>query len=160
MKKFTLTLATLLMMAVTFPVTVFSQCGGELFNACHAKIDSENLVRSYPVQFPQRQNGQTLPVVKHNMMLQSGNTYRIYTCSAEEYPGKVIASLHHADKLIGSTYVIDKNKHLPYIEFECKATGVYNLTLYFENGEKGCAIGILAAKKQEQKHLTLVNTEE
>jgi hypothetical protein len=120
-----------------------SQCGNELLEVCVEKFEGGRFSRSFPVQLDEQRQGETLPVRKYSVLLTSGTTYKVATCNATEFPGKAIISIHHEDELIGSTYLLDTREHLPFLLFECTQTGLYSLSLYFENGKQGCAVGII-----------------
>jgi len=121
-----------------------AQCGDGLLNVCHGKLGESKFLKSFPVQLAKQKKGDPLPVVKYTYVFNSGVTYRIFVCNAQEVPGKAIISLYHNDNMIGTTYLVDSKKHFPFIQFECKMSGVYSLSFYFEDGEEGCAMGIVS----------------
>lgn len=125
---------------------VNGQCGNELLKTCIENNNNVLFLRSFPVQLGQQINGATLPVRKYNMVLTSGNKYRILTCNANEFKGKAIVSLHYEEELMGSSFCVDNHEHLPYLSFECKQSGMYSISFYFEGGEQGCAVGIITTE--------------
>jgi hypothetical protein len=127
-------------------ISAFCQCGNGLLDYCLEKTKEERFLRSFPVQLDQQGKGEALPVRKYNMVLTSGSTYRITTCNASEFPGKVIVSVHYEDELLASSYIIEEQKHLPFLLFDCQTSGIYSLSFYFENGMKGCALGIISTE--------------
>ncbi len=122
-----------------------AQCGEGLIDVCHGKLGESKFLKSFPVQLAKQKKGDPLPVVKYTFVFNSGMTYRIYVCNAQEKPGKGIISLYHQDNMIGTTYMVDSKKHFPFIQFECKMSGAYSLSFYFEDGEEGCAMGVVSS---------------
>ena len=123
-----------------------SQCGNDLLDVCAEKFQGGRFIRSFPVQLEGQRQGETLPVRKYNILLSNGTTYKISACNANEYPGRAIISIHHEDELIGSTYLLETREHLPFLLIDCTQTGLYNLSIYFENGLEGCAVGIISSQ--------------
>ncbi len=124
-----------------------AQCGDALIDICHEHLGDTRFLRSFPVQLDEQSSGGSLPVQRYNMVLNAGTTYRIFACNAEEYPGKVIISLYFQDRLVGTTYLVDQRRHLPFIQFNCNTSGVYNIDFYFEDGKEGCAMGMVSSFK-------------
>jgi hypothetical protein len=126
---------------------VFSQCGDALLDICHSKLGDTRFLKSFPVQLETQKPGSSLPNTRFNMVFNSGTTYKIFACNAAELPGKVIISLYHQDRLMGTTYLVDQKRHLPHIQFNCNMSGVYHIDFYFEDGNQGCAMGIVSSIK-------------
>ncbi len=127
--------------------TLNAQCGEALLDICHGKLGDTRFLKSFPVQLEAQKAGSSLPVSRFNMVFNSGTTYKIFACNASELPGKVIISLYHQDRLMGTTYLIEQKRHLPHIQFNCNMSGVYHIDLYFEDGNQGCAMGIVSSVK-------------
>jgi len=123
----------------------FSQCGEPLLNVCHEKIENARFLRSWPIQLPKQARGETLPQVSFKMPLTSGNTYKIFACNDADLPGKVIISIRNQnDDLVVTSFVIEQARHIPVIMFPVAMSGIYTFSFYFENGEEGCAVGVVA----------------
>jgi hypothetical protein len=125
----------------------FAQCGDALLDICHSKLGDTRFLKSFPVQLEPQKPGSSLPNMRFNMVFNSGTTYKIFACNASELPGKVIISLYHQDRLMGTTYLVDQKRHLPHIQFNCGMSGVYHIDFYFEDGNQGCAMGIVSSIK-------------
>lgn len=123
----------------------FSQCGEDLVDICHGKLEDARFIKSWPVQLPARAKGETLPQVSFKLPLTSGNTYKIFACNADEYPGKVIISIRNQnDDLVVTSYVVEQNRHIPIIMFPVSMSGIYTFSFYFEDGREGCAVGVVS----------------
>lgn len=120
------------------------QCGDELVNVCHGKLGNTRFIRSFPIQHSERESGASPRVTRYDLILNRGTTYRIFSCNDKTKPGKVIVSLYRGDQLIATTYDINTQRHFPYIEYPCNASGKYYLTFTFEDGNEGCAVGMIS----------------
>jgi hypothetical protein len=124
---------------------LYSQCGN-LLEVCHQKLDDARFLKSWPVQLPQQGRGETLPQVSFKMPLSSGTTYKIFACNAEELPGNVIISIrNHNDDLVITSYLVEQKRHLPMIVFPVAMSGIYTFSFYFEDGQEGCAVGVVSS---------------
>ncbi len=125
----------------------FSQCGS-LLDVCHGKLDNARFLKSWPIQLPEQGKGETLPQVSFKMPLTAGTTYKIFACNAEELPGKVIISIrNHNDDLVITSYLVEQQRHLPIIMFPVGMSGIYTFSFYFEDGQEGCAVGVVSSVK-------------
>lgn len=123
----------------------WSQCG-TLLDVCHSKLDNARFLKSWPVQLPQQGRGEGLPQVSFKMPLTSGTTYKIFACNASELPGKVIISIrNHNDDLVITSYLVEQKRHLPIIMFPVGMSGIYTFSFYFEDGQEGCAVGVVSS---------------
>ncbi|MFW5793385.1 MAG: hypothetical protein ACOCWC_03805 [Bacteroidota bacterium] len=123
------------------------QCGDALLDICHGKLGDTRFLKSFPVELEEKKSDGSLPITRYNMVFNSGNTYKIFACNASEFTGKVIISLYHQDRLMGTTYLVEQKRHLPHIQFNCGMSGVYHIDFYFEDGKKGCAVGVVSSMK-------------
>jgi len=135
----------ILLFVMFFATNAYSQCGS-LLDVCHDKLDNARFLKSWPVQLPQQGRGETLPQVSFKMPLSSGTTYKIFACNAEELPGKVIISIrNHNDDLVITSYLVEQKRHLPMIMFPVGMSGIYTFSFYFEDGQEGCAVGVVSS---------------
>lgn len=123
------------------------QCGDALLDICHGKLGDTRFLKSFPIEHEAKKSGEALKITRYNMVFNSGTTYKIFACNAEEYQGKVIISLYHQDRLMGTTYLVDQKRHLPHMQFNCGMSGIYHIDFYFEDGKQGCAVGVVSAVK-------------
>ncbi|MBS4014100.1 MAG: hypothetical protein KGZ97_10160 [Bacteroidetes bacterium] len=141
-----------LLIIVFFSTVIFAgklnaQCGDALLDACHSKLGETRFLKSFPVQLEEQKPGTSLPVVRYSIVFNAGTTYRIFACNAQEFPGKVIFSLNFQDKLLVTSFSIDSKTHFPHIDFPCNMSGLYHIDFYFEEGKKGCAVGVVSSSK-------------
>ncbi len=142
MKKIFILLATFILIFAL--KNGFSQCNDNLLNVCMPNIGPNKFLKSYPVRLQASKQGAPMEQVKYNITLNSGVTYKILACNASEFPGKVIINLNQGMRLIATTYDEATKKHYPSLTYQCKMSGLYSLTFYFEDGKEGCAVGILS----------------
>ena len=90
-----------------------------------------------------------VPSQRAAVILNSGSVYKIFTVSAKDYQGKLIADFYTQEGLLASTYGQELRKHYESIEFECKKTGIYYISLYFEGAKEGCGICILSVETED-----------
>lgn len=139
-------LASLLFTLTFLSQSVFAQSGDDLLNLCHGKLGDSRFLKSWPVQLPEQGRGEPIPQQSFKMPLNSGTTYKIYGCNAEELPGKVIISVRDQnDRLILTTYLIDQKKHIPQLNFQVNSSGIYSFSFYFEDGKQGRAVGVVSS---------------
>ncbi len=137
----------ILFFVMFFATKTYSQCGS-LLDICHGKLDNARFLKSWPIQLPEQERGEALPQVSFKMPLSSGNTYKIFACSAEELPGKVIISIrNHNEDLVITSYLVEEKRHLPLIMFPVAMSGIYTFSFYFEDGKEGCAVGVVSSEK-------------
>lgn len=127
---------------------LLAQCSGVLLDKCAPTVQDFVFLKSYTIKLSKGKKNDDAPVSKYSTLLTSGTKYRITSCNAEEFPGKVIVQLSdQTDRVMASTYNIKSKKHYPAVEFVCQKTGVYYLKYSFEDAKEGCAVGILSLKK-------------
>ena len=128
-----------------------AQCNDQLLTIASEKLKGYNYVKDYKIKMKKGKKDNP-PFQKTTMILNSGCRYKIFTLNAKEYDGKLIADIFSVDGAVASTYSNDSKKHYEAVEFNCKKTGVYYLTLYFEGAEEGCGICILSIESDELKY--------
>ncbi len=123
----------------------YSQCGN-LLDVCHGKLGDARFLKSWPIQLPQQARGEGLPQVSFKMPLTSGTTYKIFACNAQELPGKVIISIRNQnDDLVVTSYMVEQKRHIETIMFPVGMSGIYTFSFYFEEGNEGCAVGVVSS---------------
>lgn len=124
----------------------YSQCGEALLDVCHGKLDDARFLKSWNIQLPAQSKGESLPQLSFKMPLTSGNTYKIFACNDETKPGKVIISIrNHNDDLVVTSYLVEQKRHIPAIVFPVGMSGIYTFSFYFEDGQEGCAVGVVSS---------------
>ncbi len=122
----------------------YSQCDEDLLNKCYPLIGNYKFLKSYPIKMKQVKKNQPPTVMKQTIFLQGGLNYKIASYNQEGYSGKVVLSLYSEEGVIGTNYDSENKKFHNVIQFRCNATGIYYLTFYFDKGQEGCSIVIIA----------------
>ena len=112
------------------------------------KLKKYTLIEEYPFYIKKKKKSGPIEFKKQIITLNNGVKYKFFTVKNPEYDGQPILSIYNNEKqefLLGSTYNASMKKFYNEIEFECKSTGNYCLSLSFHDGQEGCAIGIFAS---------------
>ncbi len=110
---------------------------------CHQKHDNGGrFIREFPVQHRAVESGSPR-VARFNVVLNRGTKYRFYICNDESKPGELILSLYRGSQFLATSYMIDNDRHFPYIEYEVSASGQYSIELMFKDGEEGRGLGVI-----------------
>lgn len=144
MKKIINTIIIAVLMLIN--VHAYGQCGEDLLNVCHGKLDNARFLKSWNIQLPAQNKGESLPQLSFKMPLTSGTTYKIFACNDQSKPGKVIISIrNHKDDLVVTSYLVEQKRHIPAIMFPVGMSGIYTFSFYFEDGQEGCAVGVVSS---------------
>jgi hypothetical protein len=129
----------------------FAQCEDQLLAKAANMIGDYTYTKDFRVKLKKAKKNESLPFVKQAVILNKGVKYRIFLCNADEYPGQLVFELYNNEKKILSSYDVDRQKHFKIIEFDCKQTGAYTAIMYFQEGQEGCAISVIAFEGDEAK---------
>lgn len=122
-----------------------AQCNSDLVTICSASLSSDaTYLKELKARLKPHKSGQQKPVARFSLLLNKGNHYRFNICNAEEFDSKAILQLYDKSKLLGTSFYAKTGKHYSSFDFICPKTGVYKVLMSFENGEEGCAAGILS----------------
>ncbi|MEI7596440.1 MAG: hypothetical protein WCK02_11880 [Bacteroidota bacterium] len=123
-----------------------AQCSDELLGVCYPAIGNYKFLKSYPIKMKKSKKGQPPGVAQNSIVLNAGVTYRVTPCNASEYEGKLVVSLYSGDAMVSSSYDPKSKTHYPGFEFQCRKSGVYYLSFYFDEGLEGCGMVLLSQK--------------
>jgi hypothetical protein len=133
----------ILLSVIVFAVVVKSQCNETLVTVCCSGLaKNATYLKELKVKLKAKEAGKKEPIAKYSLMLNKGTHYRFSVCNAKEFTGKAILQLYDKDRLLGSSYM--SNKHFPAFDFVCNKTAVYQVLMSFEDGQEGCAVGVLS----------------
>lgn len=134
-----------------FAAPCHSQCNDELLKKANANIGDYTFVKDFKIKLKKMEKNKPIPYIRSTVILNQGSKYRVLAAEAQEYKSKLIYSLYTSDGfLMGSSYSAQTKKHYNGIDFDCKQTGAYYITFYFEDGKEGCAVGVLTFKLPEK----------
>lgn len=136
----------ILLLVIGFSLSSKAQCSDELLGVCYPNIGDYKFLKSYPIKMKKSKKGDPPSVAQNSLVLNAGVTYRIAVCNASEYKGKLIVSLYSGSAMISSSYDPRTKNFYPGFEFQCRKSGVYYFSFYFDEGAEGCGMVLLAQK--------------
>ncbi len=147
MKRILITISLIFVITLFVNEKAYSQCNDDLLGTCMPSIGNYKFLKHFPVRLKKSKSGAPIERVKYKITLSKGNTYKIVACNAKEFPGKVVMNLYQGMRLVATSYDAATKKHYPGMTYTCQMSGIYNLTFNFEDGEEGCAVGIISQAK-------------
>ncbi len=143
---------TILSLTVLFSSFYSVKKGGcekeSLMTEATSKLKKYTLIQDFPFYIKKRKKSGEIEFRKQVITLNRGVNYKFYTIRNNDYEGMPILTIYNNEKqeiLLGSTYNNAMKKFYSEIDFECKTTGNYCLSLSFQDGMEGCAIGVFAS---------------
>lgn len=122
-----------------------SQCNDELLSLAINQMGEDfDYVKDIKIRLKKSKKGKTPLSIKQGIILNKGQTYKIYARNAKEYDGRIIFQLHNVKGNIAKSY--SNGTHFKAVTYKCTATGMYYLSSYYENGEEGCSVVVIAVK--------------
>ncbi|MES2763801.1 MAG: hypothetical protein V4677_16415 [Bacteroidota bacterium] len=117
------------------------------------KLKKYTLIQDFPFYIKKKKKSGEIEYKKQIITLNRGVNYKFYTIRNTDYDGMPILSIYNNEKqefLLGTTYNTTLKKFYSEIDFECKTTGNYCLSLCFQDGLEGCAVGVFASMIKQQ----------
>jgi hypothetical protein len=88
------------------------------------------------------------PRYKAKMLLWKNTKYRFTMCNEENSPGQLIITIKdNSHKSVVSSFDKKNGKLYPYIDFECRKSGIYQINYDFLNGQQGSGVGFVSMIK-------------
>jgi hypothetical protein len=85
---------------------------------------------------------------KANMSLWKNTKYRFTMCNAENSMGQLILNIKdESNKLILSSFDKKTGKTYPFVDFECRKSGLYQVSYDFTDGQQGSGVGVVSMIK-------------
>jgi hypothetical protein len=112
------------------------------------RLKKFTMIENFPYYLKKKKKSDPIEFKKQTITLSRGVRYKFYTVRNEDYDGLPILAIYNNEKqefLLGTTYNPSLKKFYNELEFECKTTGNYCLSLCFQDGLEGCAIGVFAS---------------
>lgn len=147
-KLFTALIAVLVITTSLLPGP--SKCSGDdEYVEGLKKITDFRLIKDYRITMKSG-SANNPPTLSFPISLTAGLIYKFVPVNNPDNTKKMIMSMYMAENktmLLASTFSSGSKKHYPTVEFECGRTGTYYLFFSFEEGEKGCGVGMFAVSK-------------
>lgn len=116
-----------------------------LMKKCISNSGSETkYIKDFNVQLGD-QNSQNEFRYKATMSLRERTVYRFTMCTAENSKGRLILNIKdNSDNLVISSYDPKTFTILPYVDFSCQKSGLYNIYFDFTEGKSGSGVSIVS----------------
>ena len=144
MKKSIITLTFLF----TFSFLSFGQATDQLVSKCamNAGADSRYL-KDFRIQLG-KANAQNELRYKVKMSLWKNTKYRFTLCSSEDSKGQLILNIKDEEnKVILKSYDEKSGKTYPIVDFECRKSGIYQLSYDFTDWQQGSGVAVVSMIK-------------
>lgn len=112
------------------------------------QLNKFTLMQEFPFFIKKKKKSEEIEYKKQMITLNRGVRYKFYAIKNKEVDGLPIITIYNNEKqefMLGSTYNSTFKKFYNQLEFECKTSGNYCLSMSFLDGEEGCALGIFAS---------------
>lgn len=90
----------LLIFSCAFINHALSQCDEELVNICYPTIGDYTLIKTIPVRIKKSRKGSPPNDLRNSIIFEGGNNYKITTCNAQEFEGKLIVSIYNGNEVV------------------------------------------------------------
>jgi hypothetical protein len=85
---------------------------------------------------------------KVNLSLWKNTKYRFTLCNTNDSKGKLIFNIKdETNRLILSSYDEKSGKTYSVVDFECRRSGIYQLSYDFTDGQQGSGVGVVSMIK-------------
>ncbi len=124
----------------------------EMIQAMVDRLGRFTLIQEFSFLVKKKSKDGTLQYKKLIITLNRGVRYKFFAVKSKSYDGLPVLSIFNNEKqefLLGSTYNATFKRFYNELEFDCKSTGNYCLSLNFLDGVEGCAIGVFSSLVKE-----------
>lgn len=127
---------------------VKSQCDGkQLLTEASKSLENFVYVKDFKINLKEAVEKRDPKSITHFVLLNKDVKYRFILAEAEGYEGKLIFDLFGDRGIVVSSYNQDTKKHYSVLEFACKKSGMYSISLGFEGAKEGCGMLVYSLEK-------------
>jgi hypothetical protein len=144
MKKITVTLITLLFIALSY---INAQDMSQVVAQCAAAADAVYL-KDYVVNLDASTPGGAPNQARFALMLSKNTKYRFSVCPAPNSDGEPVLQLYDMNVMVGSTFIEATGKDFHMFDFNCQKSAIYHIFISFKEGKAGEAVGVLSFVKR------------
>jgi hypothetical protein len=144
MKKITVTLITLLFIALSY---INAQDISQVVAQCAAAADAVYL-KDYVVNLDASTPGGAPNQARFALMLSKNTKYRFSVCPAPNSDGEPVLQLYDMNIMVGSTFIEATGKDFHMFDFNCQKSAIYHIFISFKEGKAGEAVGVLSFVKR------------
>jgi len=143
-------IVVIIALILALPVVSNNTCDDHdiILEAAVLKLKDHSFIKSHNVYIKKSKNGEGHKYVQ--MVLNRGVSYKFILIDSDQFEGKLMLNIYNnmrRDYVFASNYSQTLKKRYTVFEFTCKSTINACLDLYFQDGNKGCAIAIAGFKK-------------
>ena len=114
----------------------------ERVQACAEKAGEGAIyLKEFVVSLPKAVKNEAPPVYRQAVILRGNNIYRFNLCNDK---GQAIIRIYDNTNMVVSSYDTRTKKEYNPINFLCRKTGQYIITINFRDGKAGEAVGIMS----------------
>lgn len=101
-------------------------------------------LKDFVVKLDAAKPGVKPPVYRQSLALRKNVIYRFTVCNMKNSPGEAVLRVYDEASMILSTWYPESGKEFKSINFLCKKSGIYTISINFKEGKAGEAVGILS----------------
>lgn len=98
-------------------------------------------LKEFVVNLPRAVKGERPPIYRQAVILRGNNIYRFNLCDEK---GKAVIRVYDSSSMLVSSFDQESGKDYNPINFMCRKTGQYLITISFKDGKAGETIGIMS----------------
>ncbi len=130
---------------VLLQIPALGQCNNDLVNIAMEQSGKDVLfIREFRVKLKKGTVRNPVPSGKFNVYCKEGSVYRFNIVSDPSSGSKAVLQLFDNGKCLGSTYDNVSNENRNAFDYRTQKTGSYQVVISFQEGEPGCAAGIMS----------------
>jgi hypothetical protein len=123
-------------------ISMYQDNRKERVQDCASKAgDGAIYLKEFVVSLPKGAKDEPPPVYRQAVILRGNNIYRFNLCNDK---GQAILRIYDNTNMVVSSFDTRTNKEYNPINFLCRKTGQYIITINFKDGKAGEAVGIMS----------------
>ena len=134
--------ATVALILALLLISMYQDDRKERVQDCASKAgDGAIYLKEFVVSLPKGVKDEAPPVYRQAVILRGNNIYRFNLCNDK---GQAILRIYDNTNMVVSTFDTRTNKENNPINFLCRKTGQYIITINFKDGKAGESVGIMS----------------
>ena len=134
--------ATVALILALLLISMYQDDRKERVHNCASKAgDGAIYLKEFVVSLPKGVKDEPPPVYRQAVILRGNNIYRFNLCNDK---GQAILRIYDNTNMVVSTFDTRTNKEHNPINFLCRKTGQYIITINFKDGKAGESVGIMS----------------
>jgi hypothetical protein len=142
----------LLILILVAPALATAQCDNSLIDSCKNRLNETVYLKHFKVRFAKANNNKRASVANFSVYLNKGNIYQFTTANDKTKDGKAIIKLYDDFRYYGGNINTKTKEISRSFGLLCQKTGVYYLTIKFQDNDEGCSAIMLSVKEKKKKY--------